>query len=58
MTPPSPASGLPEAGEATATGGALGPDDAQKETVAPGLVREAQLMADGRRITYYRRVRQ
>lgn len=42
--PPSPthrANDLPEAGK----------------TVAPGLVRDVRLMADGRRITCYRRVR-
>lgn len=45
----------PETGEA-ATSDAV-TEDATVEVVAPGLVRDVRLMADGRRITYYRRVR-
>ncbi len=49
MTARSQATPLPETGEAAET-------DTIEELVAPGLVREVRWMADGRRISFYRRV--
>lgn len=52
MSAEAEATGLPDVAEARPA------DGARQETVAPGLVRDVRFMADGRRITYYRRERQ
>lgn len=44
-------------GECTEDAGIVEAEGAREELVAPGLVRDVRLMVDGRRITFYRRVR-
>ncbi len=44
------AAGVPDSGEADGDR-----ESGRDEIVAPGVVRQTRLMADGRRITYYQR---